>query len=310
MSLALFQKAVPHVTKKFDKNSYGQIPAVIRDMCSKLPQEATEFIYETFDAHKAPKKKDATHSGLVILAKGDTLECVRRFLKKNKSVKSEKCLVLNFANAYRPGGGWKHGSRAQEEMLFFRSSYHVALEAAFNEISRKPYLTLDNCVITPHVFVWGVFHEADRSIDLSHPSSSSSSSEFMIQMLAAAAPDYRGKPKPPDGKIQKEMGRLWETIFRAAIHQGVEHFFVGPIGCGVFVPSSQAYEYRQVAAQVLATKIEKYRKYFHSIVFVDFVPDRNYDNPQSNYQIFSQAITEHVDNVVCDYCNDPTCDNL
>lgn len=39
------------------------------------------------------------------------------------------CLVLNFANAHHPGGGFLHGSKAQEEELCRRSTLYASISS-------------------------------------------------------------------------------------------------------------------------------------------------------------------------------------
>ncbi len=45
--------------------------------------------------------------------------------------------VLNLANAFMPGGGVEHGSKAQEEDIFRRSNYYFSLYPDFNKKLRK-----------------------------------------------------------------------------------------------------------------------------------------------------------------------------
>ncbi len=297
----------PKVYTKYKGKWDEDIAVTVRELCQDFHKrkELCEYHVTT---QTTPSVLKPIHSGHVIIAKGDTFECFRRFHIKHPDLDTEKCMALNFANAYGAGGGWEQGHGAQEEMLFYRSSYFIPLELARAAVSDQdePYLTLKQCVVTPHVYVWGSYDEGRNVIGTKQEDDS----DFIIAMLAAAGPDYRGKKCPSDKVIQAEMGNLWETIFKSAMSRNIEHFFIGPIGCGVFVPNTKIQHYKEVAAQVAAQKIEKYRRYFHSIVFVDFVPSRDYEDPSSNYAIFSEAITKHVSDVVCDYCNHYTCARL
>ena len=70
---------------------------------------------------------------------------------------ASRVLVLNFANPVHPGGGVRHGSRAQEEDLCRKSSLLPALEGpkarAYYEYNRglHTHLGSDAVVITPQV---------------------------------------------------------------------------------------------------------------------------------------------------------------
>lgn len=46
---------------------------------------------------------------------------------KDTSQPKPRILVLNLASDYVPGGGWRKGSLAQEESLFYRSTYDLSL---------------------------------------------------------------------------------------------------------------------------------------------------------------------------------------
>lgn len=289
----------------------------IRRMCAPLTRKENKV----FHVYDAPEDYNLTeqsqvnkivlqpiHSGIVILAKGDSIECVRRFLRKK--LKSHRCLVLNYANSLTPGGGWNHGATAQEEMLFYRSNYFQSLEAAKQKLSKTAggqYITpLIRCIISPYVYVWGVFHEKEMTIDITPHQET----DMILPMIAAAAVDHRDDGKIMGDQVYEEMSQLWESIFQAAIRIDIDHFFIGPIGCGVFAPRVNTNHYKKKAALALADKIQQYHKYFQSIVFCDYVPNGRYDDPSSNYTIFGQVLTEHVSNIACDYCDDPTCKNL
>jgi uncharacterized protein (TIGR02452 family) len=251
------------------------------------------------------------HSGVVILAKGDSIECVRRFLRKKKEprMKSHRCLLLNYANATTPGGGWENGDTAQEEMLFYRSNYFQSLEAAKKAISGQYITPMNRCIISPHVYVWGVFHEKNMTIDLTR----NPDTDMILPMIAAAAVNHSQDGRMMRDQIYEEMSQLWDSIFKSAICMDIDHFFIGPIGCGVFVPHGDHKRYRKISALALADKIHQYHKYFQSIIFCDYVPNRQYAKDDSNYTIFSQVLSEQLSNhvnVVCDYCDDPTCKNV
>jgi uncharacterized protein (TIGR02452 family) len=291
-------------------------------MCAPLTRKENKVfhVYDAPDEHDEAKPSQMSskiilqpiHSGIVILAKGDSIECVRRFVRKKQEpkIKSHRCLVLNYANSITPGGGWNHGATAQEEMLFYRSNYFQSLEAAKKELSKtagEQYITpLTRCIISPYVYVWGVFHEKEMTIDLTPHTET----DMILHMIAAAAVDHRNDGKIMGDQVYDEMSQLWQSIFQAAIRMDIDHFFIGPIGCGVFAPRVNTTQYKRKAALALADTIQHYQRYFQSIVFCDYVPNGKYDDANSNYTIFGQVLTKHISNIACDYCDDPTCKNL
>ncbi|KXS09984.1 hypothetical protein M427DRAFT_74767 [Gonapodya prolifera JEL478] len=65
----------------------------------------------------------------VEVIRGDTLDVARQVI--NEGVEGNdpvRPLILNMASHKRPGGGWRTGARAQEEQLFYRSTYAMSLE--------------------------------------------------------------------------------------------------------------------------------------------------------------------------------------
>jgi uncharacterized protein (TIGR02452 family) len=226
--------------------------------------------------------------GAVIIHEDDCIECIRK-----AGLDKSKCLLLNYANAVHPGGGWESGCTAQEESLFYRSNYHQVLEAAQGAIKRRgllrngKFLPLNRAVITPNVFVWGISErnaQNQQTIKLINEEGS----YFLLPMIAAAATDYQDISYCPSEKtIRRDMNLLWETIFQSAICMDIHHFFIGPIGCGAFAPKACSTRYRIIVADVTTKLIQKYRKYFQAIHFVD-VPY------SKNTQIFRDAMKQNV----------------
>ena len=102
-----------------------------------------EHHYDT--AGQSYKSKDPTK---ILVVNGDCLDTVRCFKARYPS---SNPVVLNMANAYTPGGGWRHGMvlfhlviysffflkgcGAQEENLHRRTNLFQCLEDSYNQVA-------------------------------------------------------------------------------------------------------------------------------------------------------------------------------
>lgn len=87
------------------------------------------IIYDgQYDFHIPNTKYDTT----IVVGDVDSYEAIKAF-----NLEEEKTCVLNFANAYLPGGGVLKGYTAQEEELCRRSSLHLSLTSEASSLFYK-----------------------------------------------------------------------------------------------------------------------------------------------------------------------------
>lgn len=138
-------------------------------------------------------------------------------------------LVMNFANAYQPGGGFLYGAVAQEEALCRNSTLYVSIAGReakemydFNIKSRNP-LVSDYMLISPNVCV---FRNPEGKL-LEHP--------YRTSVVTVPAPNRNGEAR--DLSVSEVnvcmMNRMRRMLFLAA-YKGYRHMILGAWGCGAF----------------------------------------------------------------------------
>ncbi|KAJ5823327.1 hypothetical protein N7447_005667 [Penicillium robsamsonii] len=137
--------------------------------------------------------------------------------------------VLNFANAFRPGGGWLSGARAQEEQLCYRSTLIGSLQPRF-----YPMTDLE-CLYSPKVIVFRErveqgysFMSADDDLHLNPAVSVISMAARDKPKLTADKSSYRD---PGQRYLMKGKMRL---ILRTAALNNHRRLVLGALGCGAF----------------------------------------------------------------------------
>lgn len=141
----------------------------------------------------------------------------------------ERPLVLNFANAHHPGGGFLIGARAQEEALCRESTLYASISS---EKAREMYrynnlhpcaVESDYMLLSPEVCVF-------RNIGcepLERP--------FMASVITAPAPNRRGAALFASGdRIHETFLRRIRIILRVAAVRGYRNLVLGAWGCGAF----------------------------------------------------------------------------
>lgn len=147
-----------------------------------------------------------------------------------------KCLVLNFANPYRPGGGVRNGARAQEEDLCrcstllpslesreAREYYEFNAEQKFVTRERNDYGT-NALILTPNVEIF-----RNRKGELLEETT-------VVAVVTSAAPIMR-KPWVEDSWAREYAYSLESKIFAiltCAAHHGYRYLVFGAWGCGAF----------------------------------------------------------------------------
>lgn len=141
----------------------------------------------------------------------------------------ERPLVLNFANAHHPGGGFLIGARAQEEALCRGSTLYASISS---EKAREMYrynnthpcaVDSDYMLLSPEVCVF-----RDIACEpLERP--------FMESVITAPAPNRRGAALFVSGKrIRETFLRRIRIILRVAADRSYRNLVLGAWGCGAF----------------------------------------------------------------------------
>ncbi|MDO4753844.1 MAG: TIGR02452 family protein [Bacillota bacterium] len=169
------------------------------------------------------------------------------FVKNQDSFAEASSVVMNFANAIYPGGGYRHGARAQEEALCRQSTLYASLSSEkaaemyiANRSADHPYDT-DYMLISPHVTV---FRDAALRL-LSNP--------YVTAVVTMPAPNLNGRARfVSQIDIDEVMRRRITNLLSVLMSRGYRSLTLGAWGCGAF-----GHDARRVA------------RYFYEILFDD-----------------------------------------
>ncbi len=141
----------------------------------------------------------------------------------------DRALVMNFANAHTPGGGFLTGARAQEESLcrcstLYKSiSSHKAKEMYNYNNTHKSPCDSDYMLISPSVYVYRSF--TGELLEM----------PFWTSVVTVPAPNKCGAASKISQDVLDEvmMERLRKMLFLAA-RRGYSNLVLGAWGCGAF----------------------------------------------------------------------------
>ncbi|MCF0150415.1 MAG: TIGR02452 family protein [Firmicutes bacterium] len=198
------------------------------------------------------------------------------------SFASPSQLVLNFANAYHPGGGYLQGSVSQEECLCRQSTLYASLTApqaarmyeankAESSLFNTDYMLVSPCV--------DVFRSADLQL-LKQP--------LTTAVITAAAPDLRsaGGQGVTQQQVDDAMLDKIRKLLSCAAALGYRYITLGAWGCGVF-----CHDAARVSGYFRTVLIEEgYRFLFDGITFA--VLDKSTD--QYNFRSFAETFFDCV----------------
>lgn len=158
----------------------------------------------------------------VSLANETTLQAARRLVGEGRDV-----VVLNFASAKNPGGGFKGGSQAQEESLARSGGLHACIHTSemynANRREKNPLYT-EHLIYSPAV----PFFRDDDGALLPEP--------WCCAVVTAPAVNAgvarkRGKSRT---KIKAVMRARMARVLTLAASHGHDTIVLGAWGCGVF----------------------------------------------------------------------------
>lgn len=141
----------------------------------------------------------------------------------------ERVLVLNFANAFHPGGGVRRGAKAQEEDLCRQSTLLCSLESEQASVYYERHWASATCLATDAMLLspWVEVFRGSRGELLEYPR--------CVSVLTCAAPMLcEDTEDMEEGALRKLLFDRIIGILRVAQNEGYRNLVLGAWGCGAF----------------------------------------------------------------------------
>ncbi|KGO78523.1 protein of unknown function DUF2263 [Penicillium italicum] len=213
---------------------------------------------------------------VVRVLQGDTYDRALEMHDTGSTSDRMPVCVLNFANAYRPGGGWLNGARAQEEQLCYRSTLIDTLQTRF-----YPMGDLEG-LYSPNVIVFRKSVENEYSFMSAEDELHLNPTVSVISMAARSQPKLTADGSTYVDSAQRYlMIAKMQLILRTAAHNNHRRLVLGALGCGAF--SHPTEEVADCWYKVLMKK--EFKGWFERINFV--IRDSPSEN---NLKIFREAL--------------------
>ena len=222
--------------------------------------------YPAFEKERFPKTE-------VSVTKDRSFQAAMRLSKENPDA---KIAVMNFANAFCPGGGVEKGASAQEECLCRTSTLYPVLnsrklrEAYYNHHKKmNTPMATDALIYTEDV----VIVKTDEDL----PVRMQKEDWVKVDVITIAAPDLRAQSNRyfnlVDGGLKMEEQELFACHVRRAKHMltcaaamGAEILVLGAFGCGAFENDPK------VVAKAFKTALVDFSGTFKIVEFAVFCP--------------------------------------
>ena len=199
-------------------------------------------------------------------------------LKRENS--GQKVAVMNFANAFQPGGGVTIGANAQEECLCRCSTLYPVLDRKYLKDDFYGFhkkigdsRATDAIVYSEDIVVF----KTDESVPQRMPKED----WVKVDVITVAAPDLR-KISMSDAELFGYHVRRAMHVLTVAAYHDVDTLVLGAFGCGAFANNPQ------VVARAYKAAFAEFPKVFKKIEFAIYCPDEE----QVNYNTFKNVLTE------------------
>lgn len=247
-------------------------------------KQHTKVFYENdypfFDCEK-------TRTQIVEVTRERSFEAAVRLQGEDASA---RIAVMNFANAFHPGGGVTKGASAQEESLcrcstLYPCLYRQTLKTAFYDYHSDlgTSKATDSLIYTEGVAIIKTDEEFPRRLP--------QSAWVHADIITIAAPDLRAKsnqyaPLIGNGTYMNNAELFGYHVRRAmhvltvAAHYGVDNLVLGAFGCGAFQNDPQT------VARAYKVALDVFPKVFKKVTFAVYCTPRD----STNYDAFSAEL--------------------
>ncbi|MEM7183033.1 MAG: TIGR02452 family protein [Spirochaetota bacterium] len=181
---------------------------------------------ESAKALLAKKVIEKSFSTTVTVTRETSQQAASRLVQKEGIANP---VVLNFASAKNPGGGFQNGAKAQEEDLARSSGLYPCLlkQPGYYQNNRKSgtFFYTDHIIYSPKV----PWFRSDKGELLQNP--------YLASVITAPAPNagqIRLKKQGMGTEIQEVLWQRAALVLAIAREQGHKTLILGAWGCGVF----------------------------------------------------------------------------
>ena len=192
---------------------------------------------------------ETTHKGTRVYV--NNLSSIKAAINSHKHGLNDKICILNFADAYKPGGGYLNGRNSQEETICRQTLLYPTIKNSsmytLNSKDKKP----ENSDIMQYSQDVYVIRDDDYEL-IDEP--------FLINVISSSAVDNHEEYVPEANEIMEERIR---KIIRLAAFKQNDVLILGAFGCGVF--KNDTYQICQIFKKILIE--EGMKDYFKNVIF-------------------------------------------
>ncbi len=256
------------------------------DLSSSIPaakQNTTVFYENDYPAFDAGRVRD-----MIVTVTGN--RSYQAAMELHKESPNAKIAVMNFANAFHPGGGVVMGAGAQEECLCRTSTlypllYRRTLKKAFYDYHAdlNTSKASDTLIYTEGVIIC----KTDEDMPVRMPKED----WVKVDVITIAAPDLRGSSNQyvpvVGGGTYMNNAELFGYHVKRAIHmltcaaaKGADILVLGAFGCGAFRNDPE------VVAGAYKTALSVFPPVFDKIEFAVYCPP----GMSTNYDVFKRVL--------------------
>jgi uncharacterized protein (TIGR02452 family) len=183
-------------------------------------------------------------------------------------------VLLNFASARNPGGGFLNGAKAQEEDLCRCSTLYATLlpHLTYYKVNRNQtsLLYTDHVIFSPDVPFFNVSGTGEYLIE-----------PFVASIITAPAPNTGPYMKGGGSlaELEKCFERRWRNVLAIGLAEKMPTIILGAWGCGAFGGDPE------VASRTAKTALADFAPAFERVVFA--IPGRG-KRSSENLRVFRQ----------------------
>ena len=253
--------------------------------CCKSNKTLSDVVQQSISSQKVILEKDKIvldesrlykydKEAEILVSHKRTFEAAKPYADEGKSV-----CVLNFANAFNPGGGVVLGANAQEESLCRTSTLYPAISddkmmTEYYHPHRHNCTPLSNgdLIYTPNVTVF--------KTDTSMPTILPQEQWYDVNVITCAAPDLRSD-FISDQELEQLHQKRAKRIIETSISYNNDVLILGAFGCGAFRNNPQ------IVSLVYKNVVQNYLNAFDTIEFAIYSKtdaDPNYSTFKSVFE--------------------------